>query len=152
VYACRRTRRNGCGFRRNASGREVEFLGAKRRIGFPATAGRTAPLELTSLETAGCAPVTSNATGVSVDQLLDQLDVVTLLRVGLLRCSLEQLLQPEHGGIAAQLPTHELIGCARPMTLDFPAEHLIHQVKRRLALQPGTQRGLPLLGPIKPDM
>ena len=51
--------------------RQIEFFGALRRVGLPAAASRTTPIELARLETALTALVASQFKRVSVHQILD---------------------------------------------------------------------------------
>src|SRR6266511_5758879 len=59
------------------SRRQLEFLVAPRRIGFPAAAGRTVPVELPRLESAVLAMVARQALRMAVYEIADQFQIVT---------------------------------------------------------------------------
>src|SRR6266581_1282067 len=59
-----------------ASWRQLEFLVAPRRIGFPAAAGRTVPVELPCLESAVLAMVARQALRMAVYEIADELQIV----------------------------------------------------------------------------
>src|SRR5260370_19974068 len=59
-----------------ASRRQLEFLVAPRRIGFPAAAGGTVPVELPCLESAVLAMVARQALGMAVYEIADELQIV----------------------------------------------------------------------------
>src|SRR4051812_28194552 len=104
---------------RSHSWGEIEFFGAARRIGLPATAGWAAPVELARLEAAGFAAVTRKAPGMPVHQVAHQLEVPALVGRA---CSddlrLEPAVQAEERRIAPQLVTHQLVGLLVPLRLE----------------------------------
>src|SRR5882672_9754993 len=95
---------------------ELEFLGAPRRVGLPAGAGRAAPVELARLEAAGLAAIAREAPGVAVHQVADQLEVgAPLGRRGADDLRLEQAVQAEQRRVAPQLVAHQAVGLLRTL-------------------------------------
>src|SRR5258708_39805758 len=78
--------------RGNSSGK-FPFLGAPRRIGFPAIAPRTMPVELARLKTATLATVKRQAAGMLMHQILDQLKFVAEFGRCLQQLDLEKVVQ-----------------------------------------------------------
>src|SRR6185503_15434506 len=82
-----------------------------RRVGLPAAASGTAPVELARPEAAIFATIARQAAGVRVDQVAEQLEVAALLRR--LRADdlhLEEAVDPEQRRIAPHLVAHQLVG------------------------------------------
>src|SRR5438034_17079 len=92
-----------------ASRRQLEFLVAPRRIGFPAAAGGTVPVELPRLESAVLAMVARQALSMAVYEIADELQIVAPFGGRDQELRFEQLVQPEQGLIAAQLVLHQLV-------------------------------------------
>src|SRR5258708_25311337 len=84
-----------------ASGRQLEFLVAPRRIGFPAPAGGTVPVELPCLESAVLAMVARQALGMAVYEIADELQIVAPFGGRDQELRFEQLVQAEQGLVAA---------------------------------------------------
>src|SRR5688500_20277161 len=98
-------------FIRSCSWREVELLGAPRRIGFPAAAGGAVPVELARLEAAAFAAIARQAPRVAVHEVAHQLEVAAPVgRACDDDLRLEQAVKAEQGRIAAQLVAHERVG------------------------------------------
>src|SRR2546428_1705933 len=86
-----------------ASRRQLELLVAPRRIGFPAAAGGTVPVELPRLQSGVLAMVARQAPRMAVDANVDELQVVAPFRRPLQEQRLEPLVQPANGPLAAPL-------------------------------------------------
>src|SRR3990172_9166456 len=134
-------------FMRFASRRQVELLGAPRRVGLPAAAGRAAPVELARLEAAALAAVAGEAPRVAVHEIAHQLQVAPALG----RCRpddlrLEQPVQAEQRRVAPQLVAHQLVGDLDALRLERLLEHRVEQIERRVALEVAGQQRQALLG------
>src|SRR6267154_475536 len=128
-----------------ASWRELEFLVAPRRIGFPAAAGRTVPVELPRLESAVFAMVARQALRMAVYEIADELQVVAPFRGRHQELRLEQLVQAEQGLVAAQLVLHQLVRRLGALRVQRRLEGDIEQVERGKAREVPPQQREPLL-------
>src|SRR3989304_9135063 len=72
---------------------QIKFFAAPRRIGFPAAAGRTVPIELARLEAAILTAVTRDALRVAVHQVLHQLHVAAAFGPDHQQLGIEQPVQ-----------------------------------------------------------
>src|SRR5438105_569485 len=123
-------------FMRIYSWGEFEFLRAPRRVGLPAAAGGTAPVELARLEAAGLAAVAREAAGMAVHQIAHQLQIPALVRgAGGDDLRFQQPIEAEQGGIAPQLVAHQPIRLLVPFRLEGVLEHGIEQIERWIALE-----------------
>src|SRR5882672_6643463 len=129
-----------------ASWRKLEFLVAPRRIGFPAAAGRTVPVELPRLESAVLAMVARQALRMAVYEIADELQVVAPFDGRDQELRLEQLVQAEQGLVAAQLVLHQLVRRLGALRVERRLEGDIEQVERRKARQVAAQQREPFLG------
>src|SRR6266571_1930294 len=129
-----------------ASWRQLEFLVAPRRIGFPAAAGRTVPVELPCLESAVLAMVARQALRMAVYEIADELQIVAPFGGRDQQLRFEQLVQAEQGLVAAQLVLHELVRRLRALRVQRRLEGDIEQVERRKARQVAPQQREPRLG------
>src|SRR5882672_6306208 len=124
---------------------ELEFLGSSRRVGLPAAAAGTAPVELARLEAAGFAAVARKAPRMPVHQAPHQLEIAALVgRAGGDDLRLEQAIEAEQRRISAQLVAHELVGLLVASRLQRLLEHRVEQVERRVALQIAGEQAQPL--------
>src|ERR1044071_3613827 len=114
---------------------EFELLGAPRRIGLPAAAGRAAPVELARLEAAGLATIAREALRVPVHQAPHQLEVAPALGRGADQLDFDQAVEAEQRRIAAQLVAHQAIGLLGSLGLEGLLEDDVEQVERRIALE-----------------
>src|SRR5256885_9663918 len=87
------------------SRRQLELLVAPRRIGFPAAAGGTVPVELPRLESAVLAMVARQALRMAVYEIAHELQVVAPFRGRDQELRLEQLVQAEQGLVADRKST-----------------------------------------------
>src|SRR5256885_1277358 len=110
-----------------ASWRELEFLVAPRRIGFPAAAGGAVPVELPRLESAVFAMVARQALRMAVYEIAHELQVVAPLRRRDQQLRLEQLVQAEQGLVAAQLVLHQLVRRLRALGVQRRLERDVEQ-------------------------
>src|SRR5678816_1744177 len=95
------------------SWRQLKLLGSPRRIGFPATTGRTSPIELSCFETAGLTTIARESPRVAVHQAAHQLEVAFLaLRTGADDLRLEQAVEAEQRRVAPQLVAPQFVGLA----------------------------------------
>src|SRR6266705_1531133 len=129
-----------------ASWRQLEFLVAPRRIGFPAAAGRTVPVELPCLESAVLAMVARQALRMAVYEIADELQIVAPFGGRDQQLRFEQLVQAEQGLVAAQLVLHELVRRLRALRVQRRLEGDIEQVERREVRQVAPQQREPRLG------
>src|SRR5207247_1285484 len=129
-----------------ASRRQLEFLVAPRRIGFPAAAGGTVPVELPCLESAVLAMVARQALRMAVYQIADELQVVAPFGGRDQELRFEQLVQAEQGLVAAQLVLHELVCRLGTLGVQRRLEGDIEQVERRKAREIAAQERQPLPG------
>src|SRR5438034_8723047 len=123
-------------FMRIYSWGEFEFLRAPRRVGLPAAAGGTAPVELAGLEAAGLAAVAREAAGVAVHEIAHELQIPALVRGARgddLR--LEQAIEAKQCGVASQLVAHQAIRLLVALGLERVLEHRVEQIERRVALE-----------------
>src|SRR5881396_3009195 len=97
-----------------ASRRQLEFLVAPRRIGFPAAAGGTVPVELPRLESAVLTMVARQALRMAVYEIADELQIVAPFGGRDKELRFEQLVQPEQGLVAAQLVLTSLYAVSGP--------------------------------------
>src|SRR5258708_33336601 len=86
-----------------ASRRQLEFLVAPRRIGFPAAAGGTGPVELPCLESAVLAMVARQAVRMAVYEIADELPIVAPFGRRDQELRFEQLVPAGRGLVAGQL-------------------------------------------------
>src|ERR1700693_4306112 len=93
-----------------ASWRQLEFLIAPRRIGFPAAAGRTVPVELPCLESAVLAMVARQSLRMAVYEIADKFQIVAPFGGRHPELRVEELVQAEQGLVAAQFVLHQLVG------------------------------------------
>src|SRR6266478_2263089 len=129
-----------------ASWRQLEFLVAPRRVGFPAAAGGTVPVELPRLESAVLAMVARQALRMAVYEIADELQVVAPFGGRDQELRLEQLVQAEQGLVAAQLVPHQLVRRLGALRVERRLEGDIEQVERRKARQVAAQQREPFLG------
>src|SRR5213596_1144567 len=129
-----------------ASRRQLEFLVAPRRIGFPAAAGGTVPVELPRLESAVLAMVARQALRMAVYEIADELQVVAPFGGRDKELRFEQLVQPEQGLVAAQLVLHQLVCRLGALRVQRRLEGDVEQVERRKAREVPPQQREPLLG------
>src|SRR6267143_243152 len=129
-----------------ASWRQLEFLVAPRRVGFPAAAGGTVPVELPRLESAVLAMVARQALRMAVYEIADELQVVAPFGGRDQELRLEQLVQAEQGLVAAQLVLHQLVRRLGALRVERRLEGDIEQVERRKARQVAAQQREPFLG------
>src|SRR5436190_4176276 len=129
-----------------ASRRQLELLVAPRRIGFPAAAGGTVPVELPRLESAVLAMVARQALRMAVYEIAHELQVVAPFRGRDQELRLEQLVQAEQGLVAAQLVLHELVRRLGALRVERRLEDDVEQVERRKVRQVAAQQREPLLG------
>src|SRR3989442_10577444 len=129
-----------------ASWRQLEFLVAPRRIGFPAAAGGTVPVELPRLESAVFAMVARQALRMAVYEIAHELQVVAPFRGRNQELRLEQLVQAEQGLVAAQLVLHQLVCRLRAFRVQCRLEGDVEQVERRKVREVAAQQREPLLG------
>src|SRR5256885_4054497 len=113
------------------SRRQLELLVAPRRIGFPAAAGGTVPVELPRLESAVLAMVARQALRMAVYEIAHELQVVAPFRGRDQELRLEQLVQAEQGLVAAQLVLHELVRRLGALRVERRLEDDVEQVERR---------------------
>src|SRR5258708_35782953 len=96
-----------------ASWRQLEFLVAPRRIGFPAAAGGTVPIELPCLESAVLAMVARQALRMAVYEVADELQIVAPFGGRDQEPRLEQLVPGQQRLGAAQplppVPSHPVL-------------------------------------------
>src|SRR2546430_12561939 len=100
-----------------ASRRQLELLVAPRRIGFPAAASRTVPVELPCLESAVLAMVARQALRMAVYEVADELQIVAPFGGRDKALRLERPVQPERGLAAAQLAPHHRVWRLRALRL-----------------------------------
>src|SRR5205085_6924460 len=132
---------------------KVEFLSAPRRVGLPAAAGGTAPVELARLEAAALAAIARQAPRVPVHQVPHQLEVAALVgRGGGDDLRLEQAVEPEERWIAPQLVAHHLVGLLMALGLERVLKHGVEQIERRVALEVAGEQAQALLGATAFDM
>src|SRR5207302_481388 len=93
-----------------ASGRQLELFAPLRRIGFPAAARRTMPVELPRLEPAVLAAVARQPPRMAVYEIAHELEIVAPLDGRDHQLSFEQLVQPEQRLVTPQLVLHQLVG------------------------------------------
>src|SRR6266704_1413846 len=129
-----------------ASWRQLEFLVAPRRIGFPSAAGRTVPIELPRLESAVLAMVARQALRMAVYEIADELQIVAPFGGRDQELRFEQLVQAEQGLVAAQLVLHELVCRLGALRVQRRLEGDIEQIERGKARQVAPQERQPLLG------
>src|SRR5258708_38824365 len=91
-----------------ASRRQLEFLVAPRRIGLPAAAGGTVPVELPCLESAVLAMVARQALGMAVYEIADELQIVAPFGGGDQELRLRQLVPAAPGLGAGPVLLHRL--------------------------------------------
>src|SRR2546428_7035193 len=89
-----------------ASRRQLELFAALRRIGFPAAARRTMPVELPRLEPAVLAAAARQTPRVAVYEIAHQLQIAAPLDGRDHQLGFEQLGQPEQRLVAPQLVLH----------------------------------------------
>src|SRR5712692_1657850 len=129
-----------------ASWRQLEFLVAPRRIGFPAAAGRTVPIELPCLESAVLAMVARQALRMAVYEIAHEFQIVAPFGRRDQKLRFEQLVQAEQGLVAAQLVLHELVCRLGALRVQRRLKGDIEQVERRKAREVAPQQREPLLG------
>src|SRR5947207_302685 len=129
-----------------ASRRQLELLVAPRRIGFPAAAGGTVPVELPRLESAVLAMVARQALRMAVYEIAHELQVVAPFRGRNQELRLEQLVQAEQGLVAAQLVLHQLVSRLGAFRVERRLEGDVEQVERRKAREVAAQERQPLPG------
>src|SRR5882762_3819535 len=128
------------------SRRQLEFLIAPRRVGFPAATGRTVPIELPCLESAVLAMVARQALRMAVYEIADELQIVAPFGGRDQQLRLEQLVKAEQGLIAAQLVLHQLVRRLGAFGVQCRLEGDVEQIERRRARQVAAQEREPLLG------
>src|SRR5258706_2932204 len=89
--------------RLRVSWRQLEFLIAPRRIGFPAAAGGTVPVELPRLESAVLAMVARQALRMAVYEIAHELQIVAPFGGRDQELRFQQLVQARQGLVAGQL-------------------------------------------------
>src|SRR5258706_7529603 len=89
------------------SWRQLEFLIASRRIGFPAAAGGTMPVELPRLEPAILAMVARQALRIAVYEIAHELQIVAPFRWRDQELRLEEHVQAEPNLGAAPIVPHQ---------------------------------------------
>src|SRR5712691_8160313 len=129
-----------------ASWRQLEFLVAPRRIGFPAATGRTVPIELPCFESAVLAMVARQALRMAVYEIADKLQIVAPFGGRDQELRFEQLVQAEQGLVAAQFVLHQLVCGLGAFGVQCRLEGDIEQVERRKVRQVAAQEREPLLG------
>src|SRR5882672_11449344 len=129
-----------------ASWRQLEFLVPPRRIGFPAAAGGTVPIEVPCLEAAVLAMVARQALRMAVYEIAYELQITAPFGGRDQELRFEQLVQAEQGLVAAQLLLHELVCRLGALRVERRLEGDIEQVERRKARQVAPQQREPLLG------
>src|SRR5258708_12660860 len=92
-----------------ASRRQLEFLVAPRRIGFPAPAGGTVPVELPCLESAVLAMVARQALGMAVYEIADELQIVAPFGGRDPGLRVQPLVPARPGLVSAHLCLHQLV-------------------------------------------
>src|SRR5881296_1318733 len=129
-----------------ASRRQLEFLVAPRRVGLPAAAGGTVPVELPRLESAVLAMVARQALRMAVYEIADELQIVAPFRGRDQELRLEQLVQAEQGLVAPQLVLHELVRRLGARRVQRRLEGDVEQVERGKAREVPPQQREPLFG------
>src|SRR5712691_5493335 len=129
-----------------ASRRQLELLAPLRRIGFPAAARRTMPVELPRLEPAVFAAVARQPPRVAVYEIAHQLQVVAPLDGRDHQLSFEQLVQPEQRLVAPQLVLHQLVGRFGAFRVERRLEGDVEQIERRKAREVAAQKRQALFG------
>src|SRR5258705_518407 len=132
--------------RLRASWRQLELLIASRRVGFPAAAGGTVPVELPRLEAAVLAMVARQALRMAVYEIADELQIVAPFGGRDQELRFEQLVQAEQRLVAAQLVFHQLVGRLGAFGVQRRLEGDIEQVERGKARQVAAQERQPFLG------
>src|SRR6266851_6697658 len=132
--------------RLRVSWRQLELLVASRRIGFPAAAGGTMPVELPRLEPAILAMVARQALRMAVYEIAHELQIVAPFGGRDQELRFEQLVQAEQGLVAAQLVLQQLVRRLGAFGVQSRLEGDIEQVERGKARQVAAQERQPLLG------
>src|SRR6266568_3699345 len=123
-----------------ASRRQLELLAPLRRIGFPAAARRTMPVELPRLEPAVLAAVARQPPRVAVYEIAHQLEIVAPLDGRDHQLSFEQLVQAEQRLVAPQLVLHQLVGRFGALRVERRLEGDVEQIERRKAREVAAQK------------
>src|SRR6266536_235832 len=123
-----------------ASRRQLELFAPLRRIGFPAAARRTMPVELPRLEPAVLAAVARQPPRVAVYEVAHQLQIVAPLDGRDHQLSFEQLVQPEQRLVAPQLVLHQLVGRFGAFRVERRLEGDVEQIERRKAREVAAQK------------
>src|ERR1700704_509545 len=131
--------------RLRVSWRQLEFLVAPRRIGFPAAAGGTMPVELPRLEPAVLAMVARQALRMAVYEIAHELQIAAPVGRRDQELRFEQLVQAEQGLVAAQLVLHQLVRRLGALRVQRRLEGDIEQVERGKAREIPPQQREPLL-------
>src|SRR6266850_355076 len=132
-------------FRLRVSWGQLEFLIASRRIGFPAAAGGTMPVELPRLEPAILAMVARQALRMAVYEITHELQIVAPFGGRDQELRFEELVQAEQSLVAAQFVLHQLVGRLGTFGVQCRLEGDIEQIERRKARQVAAQERQPLL-------
>src|SRR5512145_133326 len=123
-------------FMRVYSWAQIELFRSTRRIGLPAAAGGTLPVELARLEAAALAAVARKASRVAVHEAPHELEVAALVgRAGGDDLGFEQAVEAEERRVAAQLVAHQRVRLLRPLRLQCLLKHGVEQIERRVALE-----------------
>src|SRR4051812_2124320 len=116
-------------FTRVSSWCQIEFLGAPRRIGLPAAAGGTAPVELAGLEAAGFAAIARKPPRMPVHKVAHEFEVPAL--VGRARgddLRFEQSVKTEQGWISSQLVAYQGVRLLGTFCLERLLKHGVEEV------------------------
>src|SRR6266850_1857853 len=134
-------------FRLRVSWGQLEFLIASRRIGFPAAAGGTMPVELPRLEPAILAMVARQALRMAVYEITHELQIVAPFGGRDQELRFEELVQAEQSLVAAQFILHQLVRGLGTFGVQCRLEGDIQQIERRKARQVAAQERQPLFDP-----
>src|SRR6266700_3096423 len=129
-----------------ASRRQLELFAPLRRIGFPAAARRTMPVELPRLEPAVFAAVARQPPRMAVYEIAHQLEIVAPLDGRDHQLSFEQLVQAEQRLVAPQLVLHQLVGRFGALRVERRLEGDVEQIERRKAREVAAQKRQALFG------
>src|SRR3989454_10782256 len=123
-----------------ASRRQLELFAPLGRIGFPAAARRTMPVELPRLEPAVLATVARQPPRMAVYQIAHELQIVAPFDGRDHQLSFEQLVQAEQRLVAPQLVLHQLVGRFGALGVERRLERDVEQIERRKAREVAAQK------------
>src|SRR5258706_6300702 len=126
------------------SWRQLEFLIASRRIGFPAAEGGTMPVELPRLEPAILAMVARQALRMAVYEIAHELQIVAPFGGRDQELRVEELFQAGQSLVAAQFVLHQLVGRLGTFGGQCRLESEIEQIERRKARHGDAQQRKPI--------